>query len=90
MAARTTIGTAIVQMLRWQVDALGYTFCADHADTSRGGDVYEREARDILQSAETDDADMWTCSVCRRYATGWPVAAQEVRVVVEDVVCRIF
>ena len=86
----TTTETTTVQLLRWQVDRLGYMLCGDCADVSRGGNVDEREVRDILRSAETDDADMWTCGRCHRYITAWPVVARDVRITVDHVPCRIF
>lgn len=100
MSAAITREPVAVEVIRWQVDRLGYTLCADHACTSRGGDSYEREPRDVLREADADGltdpyvaevtAALWTCDACRRHVTTWPRATVTMWATIEHTSARIF
>lgn len=85
-----TIAPVSVTLIRWQVDHLGYCRCGDHVDEARGGDIEEREVRDILRSAETDDRELWTCDICHRYVSEWPTRTATVNALIEHTAARIF
>lgn len=100
MSAALTIESVPVVLLTWQCDHLGYTRCGDHVNPDRGGDTYQREARDIHREADTAGCTdayvvevtraMWTCDVCKRHMVDWPTTVEHVHVVVEHPAARIF
>lgn len=85
-----TVERITVEMIRWQVDLLGYVRCGDHVNESRGGDISEREAREVLRSSECDDPGLWTCDICLRLVGNWPRHHKVVSAVIEHTPARIF
>ena len=96
MSAAVTLEPVAIEVIAWQVDTLGRTRCADHAD----GHTCEDETSDLLRQADTtgcaDDyvvqvtRELWTCYTCGRHVTRWPRRKVTVNVAIEHTPCRIF